>query len=95
MAVGEVPLDPPVGTVVAWKGFVEMNNQSTSYQLLSERDFLALGLDDVAYVRAVTSAQGVLYGIYAADGRQLAMMASRDLALAAVRQNDMEPLSLH
>ena len=62
---------------------------------LSSQDFLSLGLSQVAYVKALEQDGQSYFAIYAADGTQMAIVASRDAALAAIRQHDMEPLTLH
>ncbi len=49
----------------------------------------------VAYVKAVTIEGVRAYGIYLADGTQLAIAPSRDVAFAAVRQHELEPVSVH
>jgi hypothetical protein len=72
--------------------------QDTTIQLLEEfspEQFAALGVDKVAYVRpAVVEGQKV-YAIHSADGSEIGMMAGRDVAVAAVKQHDMEPVSVH
>ncbi len=62
---------------------------------LSTQDFTAFGVDHIAYVRAVEVEGVTAFSIHAADGTQLSVMSQRDVAFAAVRQNDMEPLSVH
>jgi len=65
-------------------------------EAFSEQELAAWGVNDVAYVKAVTKDDGGHgYAIHAADGTQMAVMADRDVAFAAVRQHDMEPLSVH
>ena len=49
----------------------------------------------VAYVKAVTIEGVRAYSIYLADGTQLAIAPSRDVAFAAVRQHELEPVSVH
>lgn len=62
---------------------------------ISPEQFAALGLDRVAYVRpAVVEGQNV-YAIHSADGSEMGIMAGRDVAFAAVKQHDMEPVSVH
>jgi hypothetical protein len=72
--------------------------QDTTTRLLedfSPEQFAALGVDKVAYVRpAVVEGQKV-YAIHSADGSEIGMMAGRDVAVAAVKQHDMEPVSVH
>lgn len=62
---------------------------------LSPRDFAAFGLNHIAYVRPakVDGVDG--FAVHAADGTPLSVLADRDVAFAAVRQNDMEPFSVH
>ena len=51
--------------------------------------------EQIAYVKPVTVEGQTIFAIFAADGRELAVIENRDLAEATVRQNDMEPLSVH
>lgn len=62
---------------------------------LSENELGLLGMDDVAYVKRVLIDGGEGFAVHAADGRRIAVLGSRDLAFAVVRQNDMEPVSVH
>jgi|GEM_PF-505149 len=72
---------------------------------MSPRDFAQLGVNDVAYIRAVrVDDQGnetddenasVGWSIHAADGERIGMAPGRDLAVAATLQHDMQPLSVH
>jgi hypothetical protein len=59
------------------------------------KDFGALGLDDLAYVKAVIIDGQHLHAIHAADGTPLTVVNRRDLAFATVRQHEMEPVSVH
>ena len=63
---------------------------------MSVQDFIALGLQDVAYVRPAKGETGEpVFTIHSADGNALASVESRDLAFAVVRQNGLEPVSVH
>ena len=62
---------------------------------ISSQDFLALGVNDVAYVKPVVVGGKPVFAVHAADGQQIAVMANLELALTAIRRNDMEPLSIH
>ena len=62
---------------------------------LSERELGLLGMEDVAYVKRVVVDGSDAFAVHAADGTQIAVMADRDVALAVVRQHDMEPVSVH
>lgn len=48
-----------------------------------------------AYVKAVTVDGVHAWAIHAADGTELAVMPSREVAFAAVIQNGLEPFSVH
>lgn len=62
---------------------------------LTAADLAALGVQDVAYVKPVIVSGAYAYAIHAANGEHLAVVPNRDLALATVRQNDLEPVSVH
>ncbi|MBO6784018.1 MAG: DUF1150 family protein [Alphaproteobacteria bacterium] len=64
-------------------------------QQFSPEQFAALGVDEVAYVRPAVVEGKKVYAIHSADGNAIGMMAGRDLAFAAVKQHDMEPVSVH
>jgi len=54
------------------------------------------GLEQVAYVKPITLENGeTAFAIHAADGQEVAVLAERAVAFAAVRQNDLEPVSVH
>jgi hypothetical protein len=74
-----------------------MHAQNTqTWNALSTKEFAALGMHAVAYVKPKAQDSGrVRYAIHTADGTEVAVVAGREVALATVRQNDMEPLSVH
>jgi hypothetical protein len=66
------------------------------FELMSSGDFAAYGLADFAYVRPIKTEDGeTAFAIHAADGRAVAVMADREVAFAAIRQNELEPVSVH
>lgn len=67
----------------------------TALSIMSERDFAAWGLENIAYIKRVEASKAVGWAIYSADGGALGVADNRPLAFAAVRQHDMEPLSVH
>lgn len=69
--------------------------QQVSYQELSPQDFLLLGINDIAYVKKELRDGKEVFVIHSADGNAITALAAHDVAFAAVRQNDMEPLSVH
>lgn len=62
---------------------------------LSPTDLASLGLNNIAFVKPVLVEGEPAFGIHAADGTPMAIMAAHDLAFAAIRQNDLEPVSVH
>ena len=63
---------------------------------MSATDFEMLGMDHVAYVKKVSDGTSPEFAVYAANGAKIALMeADRDVTFAVVRQNDMEPVSVH
>lgn len=61
---------------------------------LSPEAFADLALTEVAYVKPLASGRGVRYTIHAADGTCLGIADDRATAFAAVRQQDLEPVSV-
>jgi len=62
---------------------------------LSEQQLAALGVSHIAYVKPVmvNGVQG--FAIHAADGTPMAVAGDRDVAVAAVVQHEMLPVSVH
>jgi hypothetical protein len=62
---------------------------------LSEQQLAALGVSRIAYVKPVmvNGVQG--FAIHAADGTPMAVAGDRDVAVAAVMQHEMLPVSVH
>ena len=70
-------------------------NKEIVFAPLSAKDFMALGAEDVAYVKPFVEEGRALFAIHTADGRAVALVESRDLAVVAIRQNGFEPVSVH
>jgi len=64
-------------------------------KFLSKDKFVEFGIDNIAYVKQVRKDGESLFVIHAADGTALVELAQEDAARAAIRQYEMEPLSLH
>jgi hypothetical protein len=62
---------------------------------MTSTDLAMFGMQDIAYVKPVVVEGAPGFAIHAADGTQMALIANRDLAFAVVRQNEMEPVSVH
>ena len=71
-------------------------NVSALLRALSPNDFLRVGVNEIAYIRALDDAAEGLpqFGIYAADGTRLSVTETFDTAIAAVRHNDLVPVTL-
>jgi hypothetical protein len=62
---------------------------------MSAQDLALLGLQELAYLRAATVDGTPGFAIFAADGTRLAFAPTRAQAVAAVREHDLEPVSVH
>ena len=70
-------------------------NLSDKLRHISPQEFATLGMQGMAYIKRVVVNETVAYAIHAADGTQVALAPSRDLAIATVRQHELEALSVH
>lgn len=61
---------------------------------LSQQDFLAFGVQQIAYIRPVQMNGMAAFAIHAADGTPLAFHEDADMARALTRQNDLEPVTV-
>lgn len=75
------------------------NNVRAFLKGLSTNDFLRIGVNEIAYVRALDipthGDTRLAYGVYAADGTQLSVLDTMDMAIATMRHNDLVPVTLH
>jgi len=64
---------------------------------LTIQDFLNVGIDQVAYIKKSSDVvqDKSSFSIHAADGSQISIMDSHDMALAAIRVNDLYPVTVH
>lgn len=67
----------------------------TVLKSISSQDFLEFGVQHVAYVRPVMIQGERIFAIHAADGTPLSVSESFESAIMAVRENDMEPVTVH
>jgi hypothetical protein len=79
----------------------QVNNVRDFLKGLSSHDFLRIGMNEIAYVRplavagAFTGDEKKAFAVYAADGTQLSVLDSMDMAMATLRHNDLLPVTLH
>jgi hypothetical protein len=62
---------------------------------ITAQDLRILGLEQLAYVKPVTIDGQTAFAVHAADGTEIAVMSDRAIAVAAVQQHDLEPVSVH
>jgi hypothetical protein len=62
---------------------------------MSANDFALWGTQDVAYIKQVVINDDVGWSIHGADGSNIGLAHNREVAFAAVRQHDLEPVSVH
>ena len=70
-------------------------NEIEKLRHITPKEFALLGMQDVAYIKRIVLEDGSAFAIHAADGTQVALLPEREVALATVRQHDLEPLSVH
>ena len=72
------------------------SDRASAARAMSLSDFAVWGLPEVAFVKKIVGAAGEGgWSIHAADGSQMGLAPSRDLAFAAIRQHELEPVSVH
>jgi len=62
---------------------------------LSQQQLASLGVSHIAYVKQVVVNGIDGFAIHAADGTPMAVAGNRDVAMAAVLQHEMVPMSVH
>lgn len=69
---------------------------------ISAAEFALWGIPDLAFVRRIavamedgSQAHGDGWSIHAADGTRMGIAPSREMAFAAIRQHELEPMSVH
>ena len=70
-------------------------NQSERIRHMSTKELAVFGMQDIAYVKRAVGEGEPGYAVHAADGTRIAFFPNRDIALATLRQHDLEPLSVH
>jgi hypothetical protein len=73
--------------------------QDTAYDRLrgiSARDFMALGMRQIAYVKPVSAPDGsIAFVVHAADGTPLSVHGDAPDAVMTARSNDLQTVTLH
>jgi len=70
-------------------------NAMERWKQITPQEFSILGMQNLAYIKPITVNDGLAFAIHAADGTPMAVMTERQIAEAAIRQHDLEPVSVH
>ena len=70
-------------------------NNTEDIRRISQGDLMALGVSDLAYVKPVEIEGQSLFAVFTADGTQVAVLPSRDAAVATILRHDLEVVSIH
>jgi len=70
-------------------------NEIERIRHMSSRELALFGMQDLAYVKPVLVNGVTAFAVHAADGTQVTVLPDREIALATVRQHELEPLSVH
>ena len=70
-------------------------NLNEQLRRISLAELAALGLQGVAYLKPMVIDEATAYAVYAADGTQIGVLPTQEAALSAMRENGLEPVSLH
>jgi hypothetical protein len=62
---------------------------------LSKQDFLNFGMQQVAYIRPVQLQDKTAFMVHAADGTPISVLDSEDTAILLLKQNELEPITVH
>ena len=73
----------------------DLSDDTTASAQMSPQDFFAWGMNNVVYIRDVPLEDEPVYGVFAADGTQIAYAHSRGEAQVWARHNDLEAMSVH
>ncbi len=71
-----------------------MNNAENIRQI-TPQGLGGLGVSNLAYVKPVEADGQRVFAVHAADGTEIAVMPSREVAFAMIRRHDLEPVSVH
>jgi hypothetical protein len=72
-----------------------MTDTNTPQQSTQGLDFQRLGLNQVAYVKVTEVDREIRYMVHTADGTAVTAFPSEALARMAIREHELEPVSIH
>ena len=78
------------------RDFAELGGRKLVYiRTVAARDVMDDLIDDDGELTIEIDDDDVLYSVHSSSGERLALVGSRDLAFAAARQYEMNPVSVH
>ena len=81
---------------VSTRELAEMGGRKLVYiRTVVARDVLDDLVDDEGDFSIDVEEDATLYSVHAADGERIALVGDRELAFAAARQHEMNPVSVH
>ena len=72
-----------------------MTDSNSSGPLPQTIDFQRLGLNQVAYVKVTEVDKEIRYMVHTADGTAVTAFPSEALARMAIRDHELDPVSIH
>ena len=72
-----------------------MFHLATDIRHMTDMQLMQLGVSELAYVKPVFVEGSRAYAIHAADGSPMAVTDDCEVAMAAIRQHEMEPALVH
>ena len=77
------------------RDFFDQDEALELLKQLTHQDFLDIGLHQVAYIKRIDDKESDSYAVHAADGSQITVMESYDMAMATIKVNDLYPVTVH
>ncbi|GJL91076.1 DUF1150 family protein [Hyphococcus sp.] len=78
------------------RDFAELGGRKLVYiRTVAARDVLDDLLDDEGELTLQVEDDDILYSVHSSSGERLALVGDRELAFAAARQYEMNPVSVH
>ena len=69
--------------------------EAVTLKALTQQDLAALGIGEIAYLRAMSVQGEEIVAVMGADGRQVGLAPDRDSAIIAALQHDLLVVPLH
>lgn len=84
------------GHLMSAREFAELGGKKLVYiRTVIARDVIDDLVDEEGAMIVDVPEDAMLYSVHSADGERIALVGDRDLAFAAARQHEMNPVSVH